>query len=90
MKPIATTLQGKLLVEMTKREWETIVQGFPLFLNDDLGTQLRQYREQEDLSQARLAERLEISRNYLSMIERGIATNLTLNLRQRVQKVIGL
>ena len=90
MKPIATTLQGKYLVEMTKREWDTLAQGFPLFLNDDLGLLLKQHREQEDLSQAQLAERLDISRNYLSMIERGIATNLTLNLRQRIQREIGI
>jgi transcriptional regulator with XRE-family HTH domain len=54
------------------------------------GLQVRDRRKQEKLSQGDLAEQVEISRNYLSQIERGEATNLSWKVRQRLCEVLGL
>lgn len=39
--------------------------------NANIGKQIRNYRKQHHISQADFAEQLEISTNYLSLIERG-------------------
>ncbi len=54
------------------------------------GLQVRDRRKQEKLSQGDLAQQVEISRNYLSQIERGEATNLSWKVRQRLCEVLGL
>jgi len=52
--------------------------------------QVRDRRRQEGLSQAALAEQVGISRNYLSQIERGKATNLSWQVRQRLVSLLGI
>lgn len=54
------------------------------------GVQVRDRRKQEKLSQGDLAQQVEISRNYLSQIERGEATNLSWKVRQRLCEVLGI
>jgi transcriptional regulator with XRE-family HTH domain len=54
------------------------------------GFQVRDRRKQEKLSQGDLAQQVEISRTYLSQIERGEATNLSWNVRQRLCEVLGI
>ena len=44
----------------------------------------------EKFSQEKLAQAVGISRNYLSQIERGQATNLSWQVRQRLASVLGL
>ncbi len=58
----------------------------------DLGfaQQVRDRRRQEGFSQAALAERAGISRNYLSQIERGKATNLSWQVRQTLVDLLGI
>lgn len=58
----------------------------------DLGfaKQVRDRRRQEGLSQAALAEQVGISRNYLSQIERGKATNLSWQVRQSLVDQLGI
>ncbi len=58
----------------------------------DLGfaKQVRDRRRQEGLSQAALAEQVGISRNYLSQIERGKATNLSWQVRQSLVDLLGI
>jgi ribosome-binding protein aMBF1 (putative translation factor) len=53
------------------------------------GQQVRARRRQEKLSQEELAQRVQISRNYLSQIERGQSTNLSWQVRQRINAVLG-
>jgi transcriptional regulator with XRE-family HTH domain len=52
--------------------------------------QVRERRKQENLSQEELATRVGITRNYLSQIERGQATNLSWNLREKLSSILGL
>ena len=54
------------------------------------GGMVRDRRRAEKLSQSDLAEQVEISRNYLSQIERGEATNLSWNVRIRLCNTLGI
>ena len=55
-----------------------------------LGTRVQEQRRHDGLSQAALAQRVGISRNYLSQIERGQATNLSWQIRERLTTELGL
>ena len=54
------------------------------------GSVVRDRRRAEKLSQAELADQVEISRNYLSQIERGDATNMSWNVRSRLCNLLGI
>jgi transcriptional regulator with XRE-family HTH domain len=54
------------------------------------GERVREQRLQEGLSQAELAEKVGISRTYLSEIERGVATNLSWKVVGRLTAELGL
>lgn len=54
------------------------------------GERVRERRMQEGLSQGKLAGKVDISRNYLSQIERGEATNLSWQLVERLTTILGL
>lgn len=56
----------------------------------DFGKTIRERRRQEGLSQEALAQQVGISRNYLSQIERGLATNLSWQLRQTLTSLLGV
>ena len=56
----------------------------------DFAQNVRDRRLQEGLSQEELARKVGISRNYLSQIERGQATNLSWQLMERLRAVLGL
>ncbi|MBW4474752.1 MAG: helix-turn-helix domain-containing protein [Stenomitos rutilans HA7619-LM2] len=57
---------------------------------EDFGKIVRERRKQEGLSQEELADRVGISRNYLSQIERVQATNLSWQVMERLSAVLGL
>jgi transcriptional regulator with XRE-family HTH domain len=59
-------------------------------LTQDFGQRVRMGRQQEKLSQQELADRIGISRNYLSQIERGESNNLSWNVRSKIASVLGL
>lgn len=54
------------------------------------GQRVRERRIEEQWSQEELARRAGISRNYLSQIERGVSTNLSRQVMQRLAMVLGL
>jgi transcriptional regulator with XRE-family HTH domain len=54
------------------------------------GQRVRTRRLNEDWSQEELAEKIGISRNYLSQIERGVAKNLSWRLVEQLTTVLGL
>ena len=56
----------------------------------DFGVKVRKRRCEEGLSQEKLAQAVGISRNYLSQIERGKATNLSWQLMNRLTSVLGM
>lgn len=57
---------------------------------NEFGKQVRERRIEEKLSQEKLAQAVGISRNYLSQIERGQATNLSWQVREKLTSVLGL
>lgn len=50
----------------------------------DFGLLLRSYRKQHGLTQQQAADRLCLSRNYVSQIERGQAQNISFDIAQRI------
>ncbi len=54
------------------------------------GQRVRDRREKEGWSQEGLAKKVDISRNYLSQIERGVATNLSWQVVNRLAAALGL
>ena len=56
----------------------------------DFGTRVRKRRCEEGLSQEKLAQAVGISRNYLSQIERGKATNLSWQVMNRLTAALGM
>jgi transcriptional regulator with XRE-family HTH domain len=57
---------------------------------ESFGRKVQNRRVEEGWSQEELAEKAEISRTYLSQIERGVATNLSWQVVQRLVTVLGL
>jgi transcriptional regulator with XRE-family HTH domain len=57
---------------------------------NEFGKQVRERRTEEKLSQEKLAQAVGISRNYLSQIERGQATNLSWQVREKLTSVLGM
>jgi transcriptional regulator with XRE-family HTH domain len=57
---------------------------------NEFGRKVRDRRLEEKLSQAALAQKVGISRNYLSQIERGQATNLSWQVMERLTSILGL
>jgi transcriptional regulator with XRE-family HTH domain len=56
----------------------------------DFGLSILIYRKRTGLSQEALAEMAEISRNYLSMIERSEATNLSIDVLVRLARAMSV
>lgn len=54
-----------------------------------IGDRLREWRRSQKLTQAAAAEAVPISRNYLSMIERGEARNISHQVYKRIEAMIG-
>lgn len=62
-------------------------------MDDDLkrfGEDVREQRKAQNLNQEELADRVGISRTYLSQIEQGRATNLSFRLAQKLSVILGL
>jgi transcriptional regulator with XRE-family HTH domain len=57
---------------------------------NDFGEIVRKLRKQENLSQSQLATKINISRNYLSEIERGEAANLSWDIRTKLCVALGI
>lgn len=57
---------------------------------NEFGQKVRDRRLEEGLSQEKLAQLVGISRNYLSQIERGQATNLSWQVMERLTSLLGL
>ena len=54
------------------------------------GKRVRQWRIERGLSQAEFAELVGISRNYVSQVERGVSTNLSLTVARRICSELGI
>lgn len=56
----------------------------------EFGNRIRHQRKAQDLSQEQLAERVDISRVWLSKIERGQVPTLSLPLAEKIGRALGL
>ncbi len=54
-----------------------------------LGQAIVDYRKANKITQAEFALTCGVSRNYISQIERGTANNLSLDIYQRIKRIIG-
>lgn len=57
---------------------------------DQFGKHIKAQRTRMGLSQQKLASKIDISRNYLSMIERGLAQGLSYDIVYRLSTILGL
>lgn len=56
----------------------------------DFGSLVREWRAKEGMTQEELAKRVGVSRVYLSQIEQGVATNVSLRLADKLRMTLGL
>lgn len=59
-------------------------------MKEDFGQRVREKRKKEGMSQADLAGKVDISRNYLSQIERGEAVNLSWQVKKKLADTLGI
>ena len=90
MNKVNTTTSGNVLVEMTPKEW---LRASILFKTNDempinLGEELVRYRRKTGTSLDETAQRLGISVNYVTLIEWGLARNVSPQLRQRITDMV--
>lgn len=57
---------------------------------ENFGQRVRQERKEQEYNQQELADRVGISRTYLSQIEQGKAQNLSLRLAQKLSTELGI
>jgi len=89
MRKAGTTSSGNILVEMTPDEWERLAQFSEM--PEHVGVALRNYRKAHGLSQDALAKQLGVSRNWISALERGVASNKQLVEKyRRIMSIITL
>jgi len=74
MKWIGVTTNGNYIIELSPEYWQVIAESG---VGDDapIGEAIRVYRKAQGITQAQMAKRVGISRNYLSMIERDTVRN---------------
>ena len=90
MYQVGETLSGNILVEMTPHEWEAVNNLFrtSVGVTVSLGDELARYRKSKGLTQAEAAKRLQISKSYVSRIERGAAGNVSPDIQQRIMALV--
>ncbi len=86
MYQVGETVSGNILVEMTPREWEAVTHLFRTKVGviAGLGDELARYRKSQGLTQAEMGRRLDISKSYISRIERGLTGNISTSIQQRI------
>jgi transcriptional regulator with XRE-family HTH domain len=58
--------------------------------SEELGRKVLEYRRRRGLSQEKLADEANISRNYVSLIERGEARNISSNVLDQIAIALGI
>ena len=86
MYQVGETVSGNILVEMTPRECEAVSHLFRIKVGytSGLGDELVRYRKRHGLTQAEMGQMLDISKSYVSQIERGLTGNVSMAIRQRI------
>jgi DNA-binding XRE family transcriptional regulator len=90
MYKVGETVAGTILVEMMPEEWAAVNSLFKTSDNfiEHLGDELARYRRERGLSQSEVAKQLGVSRTYISLVERGIATNVSSRMRRRITELV--
>ena len=90
MNKVDITSSGNVLVEMTPKEWHRASILFKS--NNDLpvniGEELVKYRRKAGVGLDDTAKTLGISTNYVTLIEWGLARNVSPQLRQRILELV--
>ena len=71
MKKIGTTSSGKIIVEMSPEEWAKKNKIQSEFGTKDLSTLIKQYREENQVTQIAFARKAGVSRNTIVAVEGG-------------------
>lgn len=87
MRRIGTTSNGNYIIEVTPDEWKRYLSRSNVLVLS-ITLELKGYRKKTGLTQQQLANKAGISRNYISQIERGQATNISLDVYQRLLEII--
>ena len=61
-----------------------------LRMNNDVGKNISQERHNQDMTQEQLAELSDLTINYLSKVERGVAKQISANTLYKISKALGL
>jgi DNA-binding XRE family transcriptional regulator len=80
MRKTVKTSSGKILAEMNYKEWKSFLKKNPNPEDldpEDLGALMVAYRNEHGLTQRDLGEKLGISRNTVSNIEKGIMSDIS-------------
>jgi len=85
MQIIGEMLDGKLLVVMSDAEYMAAKSRLDE-IKRPFGERVREYRDKNGVSQTKLANDVGISRNYLSQIEKGKASNISYEIRKRLEE----
>ena len=90
MYKVDTTASGNILVEMTPKEWHKASILFRPIEDDllNIGEELVRYRRKTGVGLDEMAKKLDITTNYVSLIEWGLARHITPQLRQRITNLV--
>ena len=87
MKWIGVATSGNYIVEVTQEEWAS--QLLNIQSPSSIGPAIKEHRDMMGLTQQQMAEKIDISRTYLSMIERGVADNYSLVVYKKILGELG-
>ena len=90
MNKVDVTSSGNVLVEMTPKEWHraSILFKSNADLPVNIGEELVKYRRKLGVGLDDTAKTLGISTNYVTLIEWGLARNVSPQLRQRILELV--
>lgn len=86
MHKVGKTSSGKILVEMTEKEWKSVSSKSPQL--SDLSDAIINFRFKHRLTQEALGKKLGLSRGTISSIERGNDQNINMQTYQRIVELI--
>ena len=87
MKLLTTTRTG-YVVELNPIEYSQLLDDHHRGQFDSLAGKILAYRKLNRMTQAEFAKLAGVSRNYLSQIENGVASNLSLKMAMRISAAL--
>jgi DNA-binding XRE family transcriptional regulator len=87
LKKIGELSNGNYILEATPLEWIEYVGGIEPSFRVEIGEEIKSYRKRTRTTQKMFAKMVGVSRNYISLIERG-HKNISVNIYKRIYEVI--